>query len=476
MQTQANPQQGEAEQDGVRVGEVRDDSGDDTLDPEAVDMFRNIGQPVLGQELGEPIIFQTGQPNGDGGQIASGVNANIDLVYYTSEPNLQTLQPIPPEQLAEEVVATSAPTGVPAELVLERVPQGEPPLKKERKKKEREGQAAEKRKLEDKSKRLQKQLQQQRADIRMQAAQAREAALARQAESAGEQHVPEPYAAPRQSVYVTDNRYPQTINVVREPPSAVPQAAVPQAAFPQAAVPQQVPPWNGQAAAWARNATPYVFPPQPQPPWIPPQGWQPQQGPVQGGWVWQQPPTQVTAAATQAKSTKTQAAKKTNKVTITEDSDESDSEEEDKERKKKEKEKNWEKETPKQCATRHKKYEKMSETTDNDKQSVKHQVGCMYKSVVAQEKVVELLRSLRYQGASEEQVQENKDLLEEVLAARKELVDRIQYLEVAHDYDWDAAKVFLKMREANPSSIVLKAVKSSSKRSVVGGSRSQTAF
>ena len=50
------------------------------------------------------------------------------------------------------------------------------------------------------------------------------------------------------------------------------------------------------------------------------------------------------------------------------------------------------------------------------------------------------------------------------MAARKDLVDRISYLEVAYDYDWDAAKVFLEMREANPSSIVLKAVTEAKKR------------
>ena len=106
----------------------------------------------------------------------------------------------------------------------------------------------------------------------------------------------------------------------------------------------------------------------------------------------------------------------------------------------------------------------MSETTDTDKQSVKHQVSAMYKSVIAQEKVVKHLRSLFYHGSTEEQIQENKDLLDEVLAARKELVDRINYLEVAFDYDWEAAKVFREMKEANPSSIVLKAVTEAKKR------------
>ena len=78
------------------------------------------------------------------------------------------------------------------------------------------------------------------------------------------------------------------------------------------------------------------------------------------------------------------------------------------------------------------------------------------------------LRSLDYQDVTEEQAQSNKDLLEEVLAARKELVERISYLEVAFDYDWDAAKVYREMKESNPSSMVLKAVTEAKKRKAAG--------
>ena len=88
----------------------------------------------------------------------------------------------------------------------------------------------------------------------------------------------------------------------------------------------------------------------------------------------------------------------------------------------------------------------------------------MYRSIITQEKVVKHLKSLHYEGSTEQQVQENRDLLEDVIAARKDLVERMKYLEVAYDYDWDAAKVFREMREANPSSIVLKAVTESKKR------------
>ena len=182
------------------------------------------------------------------------------------------------------------------------------------------------------------------------------------------------------------------------------------------------------------------------------QNWQP--AATQGEWVWKQPE--------QTESTKVK--RKGKRLALSEESDASEEEAEEKEKKKKDKEKNWERETAKQRNARHRKYEKMSETTDSDKQSVKHQVAAMYKSVISQEKIVKHLRSLYYKDSTEEQMQENRDLLEEVLTARKELFERITYLEVAFDYDWEAAKVFLEMREANPSSIVLKAVTEAKKR------------
>ena len=74
------------------------------------------------------------------------------------------------------------------------------------------------------------------------------------------------------------------------------------------------------------------------------------------------------------------------------------------------------------------------------------------------------LRALLGEGAAEQQKQEHQDLLDEVITARKELVERVKYLEVAFDYDFDAAKVFQEMKDANPSSIVLKAVTESRKR------------
>lgn len=86
-------------------------------------------------------------------------------------------------------------------------------------------------------------------------------------------------------------------------------------------------------------------------------------------------------------------------------------EEEDKAKNKKEKSKSWDKETKRQRMIRYKKYEKMSETLEPDKQGVRHQAAAMYKLIMAHEKTVEHLRSLIYQDTNEEQMQENKDMI-----------------------------------------------------------------
>ena len=79
------------------VGTVQEDSGEELQDSTAVHLFRNVGEPITEQDLADrqPIIFQTGHTDGTGGQVATAINTDIELVYYTTQRNLQMLQPIP---------------------------------------------------------------------------------------------------------------------------------------------------------------------------------------------------------------------------------------------------------------------------------------------------------------------------------------------------------------------------------------------
>ena len=189
---------------------------------------------MAGQDLSDPnpIIFQTGPTDNAGETVATEVNSNLELVYYTSQPNLQTLQPIPPEQLGTELNVTITPQQPELaegseEVVLETSAAAAPPIKKVRKKKDKEEQVTEKKKLEKRSKRLQKQLQQQRAEVRQQALQAREAALTRQAET--ETAVVDFFPAQQPPYYMpADMRY--AAGTSREPTGA-PQHTVVQASL-----------------------------------------------------------------------------------------------------------------------------------------------------------------------------------------------------------------------------------------------------
>ena len=89
----------------------------------------------------------------------------------------------------------------------------------------------------------------------------------------------------------------------------------------------------------------------------------------------------------------------------------------------------WEDETHKQTQTRYKKYEKMADTDKEDKQSIRHQVHSMYKSIRAQENVITYLRGL------ETEDERRTDIIEEVESAHAELVGRMEFLTVAFDYD-----------------------------------------
>ena len=440
------------------VGEVQDfsdeDNGDESEQP--VRLFANVGEPALDQDLGDgnPLLYQA-DPRADSGNArpGGGYDQSNTIRLHYQPPNLQSLQPIPPEQLREAGYIAGG-RGVTEgeiegkEIGGERTIVGEEESEEEQTKGEKTKKEAklekERKKWKEKQRQLEKQIQQQRQQCRQQRVFTKSDGETDRHNSNMWSYVPPMentiYGGPECPVNPSDNASgPEKKRTSSATTAKTAAYEIPQSRFQ----------WQPQQQQWAP-------PPQQRPPgqgqWVQAQSWQP--AAPQGEWVWKQPEQPEIA----------KAKKRGNRLALSEESENSEEEAEEREKKKKDKEKNWERETAKQRNARHRKYEKMSETTDSDKQSVKHQVAAMYKSVISQEKIVKHLRSLYYKDSTEEQMQENRDLLEEVLTARKELVERITYLEVAFDYDWEAAKVFLEMREANPSSIVLKAVTEAKKR------------
>ena len=400
---------------GVRVEEVQDESDDEgqraATQPEAI--FVNPGAPMTEQDLGDgnPIIYHV--LNAQEAPPRAGEHGNGPIFHYQA-PNLQALEPVPPHQLRAEgyqAIPQAAGGNVPGEKHQRKDEEDSGEEKGEKEK--NSGNSKERQRWEEKEQRMREQLQRQRWLSKQQRLQSGEKKNSeRRARSWTRQYSEE--EDEQQESCIPSDRRPVTMSAggQSQPPSQA---------------------WTGPQA---QNWTNLQGRPTSHNMWNGPGPWQQPQ--EQGGRIWKQPEEQETT-------NKKAAGKKKPRYVISEDSEDlsEDSDEmEEKKRKKKEKEKSWEKETAKQRKMRYRKYERMSQTTDSEKQSVKHQVSAMYKSVIAQEKVIKHLRSLFYHGSTEEQIQENRDLLEEVIAARRELVERISYLEVAYDYDWEAAKVF----------------------------------
>ena len=102
----------------------------------------------------------------------------------------------------------------------------------------------------------------------------------------------------------------------------------------------------------------------------------------------------------------------------------------------------WEQESDAERSKRHDKYKKMSEASGNDKRAVQQQAVAMMSSVASQERVISYLRSLDLPPGEDDLAKELADTIEAVQSARQDLVDYFEFLGVAHDYGWDAAKIF----------------------------------
>ena len=151
----------------VRVGEIRDESDRE----ERNDTFpHNTGEPVVEQELGDngSIVYHLITPNDsrDPNQEQGG-----GFVYQYQTPNLQTLEPIPPEQLRNAGLVGGPQGGENVQADEDEQAEDEEESEKERKgekEKRREERRKEKKKWLEKSKRLEQQLRQQRRQCRLQ--------------------------------------------------------------------------------------------------------------------------------------------------------------------------------------------------------------------------------------------------------------------------------------------------------------------
>ena len=87
----------------------------------------------------------------------------------------------------------------------------------------------------------------------------------------------------------------------------------------------------------------------------------------------------------------------------------------------------------------------MSEASGSDKRAIQQQASAIMSSVISQEKVISYLRSLDLPEGGDEAAEHARnlaDLIDTVHSARQDLVNYMDFLGVAHDYGWDAARIY----------------------------------
>ena len=84
----------------------------------------------------------------------------------------------------------------------------------------------------------------------------------------------------------------------------------------------------------------------------------------------------------------------------------------------------------------------MSEASGSDKRAIQHQSSAMASSVINQELAITYLRSLDLPLDDEPQAKSLAETIDALQQSRKDLVDYLEYIGVAHDFGWDAAKIY----------------------------------
>ena len=119
----------------------------------------------------------------------------------------------------------------------------------------------------------------------------------------------------------------------------------------------------------------------------------------------------------------------------------------------------WEQELEADRSKRHDKYKRMSDSTASDKKAIQQQASAMMTSVASQERVILYLRSLDLPNDNDA-VQDLPQTIDVLQSARQDLVDHFEFLGVAHDHGWDAARFY----RDEPSDAVSKRVQSAVSR------------
>ena len=106
----------------------------------------------------------------------------------------------------------------------------------------------------------------------------------------------------------------------------------------------------------------------------------------------------------------------------------------------------------------------MAEVSTHDKRTVQQQASAMVGSLLSQERLITYLRSLDLPVEDQEGARELASLIDAAQSARQDLVAHFEFLGVAHDHEWDAARIYKDEPDETASKRVQAAVAKAKKK------------
>ena len=123
----------------------------------------------------------------------------------------------------------------------------------------------------------------------------------------------------------------------------------------------------------------------------------------------------------------------------------------------------WESESASDRKARHEKYATMAASSDTGKVSIQQQSKALVKAVEVQEEMVRYLRSFSFDPPDSEEQQAMDKRIEDLLEAHADLTKHLEFIGVAYDHGWEAAKIFYENRKIGKSKEISAAVKEAKK-------------
>ena len=106
----------------------------------------------------------------------------------------------------------------------------------------------------------------------------------------------------------------------------------------------------------------------------------------------------------------------------------------------------------------------MAEASAPEKKAIMQQASAIFDSLLSQEKTIAFLRTLDLPADDAERIHSVATLIDSLQIGRQRLVDHFEFLGVAHDHGWEAARIYREDPPEDTSKRVLNAVAKAKKK------------